>query len=501
MSNLKKLQFLARVQEYCNKATDADEAYKQVEYLAQAYADENDIRLHETLQMKDQRKRTILHYSCRSLLHDEGELIRRLLGWFPDAETLSNALKLKDKDGRTCLMVAVQNSDSVLAERRTLIILGASGAGSKLGLVRSKAGATALHYAAGAGGTARMIQALWDNGKVALRTFALHGGTPLHWACSSSKDVSVTIRALVRCGADVNASRAASSESGPAVPPSLALALAVGNDTNACTLLETENISVETMLSIGNTTLFHLAAQQGLHASLEMMLAKLEDEGVLEHKDKKGLTALHVAKKHKHEACVKLLCSRGKPKEAFLNIGGEKVSSLAEPATNQGISEREAPATTAEAKLALEGWKNVMELTKTPTDRVVEALACKSQGNGHFQRKEWQQAHDCYTQALLANPKEGTYYCNRSACLIQLGDASAALVDAILAQKLKPAWTKAYYRQAVALLNLGRHQDAALAAYEGLKLEPANAALQRLLRACVSQGRDAFQKSKGKQET
>ena len=76
----------------------------------------------------------------------------------------------------------------------------------KTPLARSKTGATALHYAAGAGASKEVIELLYNHGKVSLKACTKQGSTPLHWASYDPppKNYSETIQTLIDLGSDVN---------------------------------------------------------------------------------------------------------------------------------------------------------------------------------------------------------------------------------------------------------------------------------------------------------
>ena len=146
---------------------------------------------------------------------------------------------------------------------------------------------------------------------------------------------------------------------------------------------------------------------------------------------------------------------------------------------------------------------------------VDQAKRHKQQGNVHFSKKEWQQAIDCYTQAIELNPTDAAFYSNRSMCYLQMGQADDALRDAVTTQLLRPDWSKAYYRIASARLELHRYEDAAVAAFEGLKLDSRNSGnnnnsattttssyedLKRMLRKCAGLAREAYQEERNKNE-
>ena len=57
-----------------------------------------------------------------------------------------------------------------------------------------------------------------------------------------------------------------------------------------------------------------------------------------------------------------------------------------------------------------------------------------------------------------------------------------------------PAWPKACFRLAKARLALNMYEDAAVAAFEGCKLDNTNEDLKNLLRECVAKGKEEHQK-------
>jgi ankyrin repeat protein len=157
-------------------------------------------------QFRDARKRTALHFACqcKEKKIEEGKnasdgtnIAEQILEWILEPprqcyDSVQKLLWLKDSEGLTPLMMAAQSPQShrrvralIHADQRTSSSTG--GVKSTLGLARSKAGATALHYAAGSQfATAETITAIYHAGSVALRTFSTTGGTPLHWACAAA---------------------------------------------------------------------------------------------------------------------------------------------------------------------------------------------------------------------------------------------------------------------------------------------------------------------------
>ncbi|XP_071946339.1 tetratricopeptide repeat protein 28-like [Antedon mediterranea] len=77
-----------------------------------------------------------------------------------------------------------------------------------------------------------------------------------------------------------------------------------------------------------------------------------------------------------------------------------------------------------------------------------------------------------YTEAIQLDPSNHVLFSNRSAAYVKIKQYEDALQDAVHAKELNPKWSKAYYRQGVALQCLGRHADALAAFSSGLAQEP-----------------------------
>lgn len=109
------------------------------------------------------------------------------------------------------------------------------------------------------------------------------------------------------------------------------------------------------------------------------------------------------------------------------------------------------------------------------------AQQLKERGNAFFNRKQYEQAAEWYSKAIDAAPETHALYTNRAAALANLGRWEDSLADALQATTLKDDWTKGYYRQGVALMQLDRVRDACAALEKGAKLEPGNAQMKELL--------------------
>lgn len=138
-----------------------------------------------------------------------------------------------------------------------------------------------------------------------------------------------------------------------------------------------------------------------------------------------------------------------------------------------------------------------VESTDPPSSPEAEAESkiWKDKGNKFYQSKEYTQAIDAYTKAIQLHGNNATLWSNRSACYMTMGDPHNALLDAEVCRRIDTTWTKACYRLALARLELGMYEDAALAAFEGCKLDQSNLELKKLLNLAVEKGREAHQKA------
>jgi len=100
---------------------------------------------------------------------------------------------------------------------------------------------------------------------------------------------------------------------------------------------------------------------------------------------------------------------------------------------------------------------------------------CKDLGNAAFAKREYEQALEYYSGALVGDaPEKHKIYSNRSACLFQLGKYTESLLEATKAIKTNRAWSKGYFRAGRAALEM-EYYDEALEMFEkGLEKEPSN---------------------------
>jgi len=106
-----------------------------------------------------------------------------------------------------------------------------------------------------------------------------------------------------------------------------------------------------------------------------------------------------------------------------------------------------------------------------------QAEKLKSQGNAHMQKKDYEAAMECYTQALRlspSGPQSHVYFSNRAAALLSMKRFDQAILDSERALALQPTYGKAHARLGLAHFLLGDYRHAMEAYTVALKYEPDN---------------------------
>eukprot|EP00544_Gedaniella_sp_CCMP2646_P006858 CAMPEP_0202497466 /NCGR_PEP_ID=MMETSP1361-20130828/22894_1 /ASSEMBLY_ACC=CAM_ASM_000849 /TAXON_ID=210615 /ORGANISM="Staurosira complex sp., Strain CCMP2646" /LENGTH=246 /DNA_ID=CAMNT_0049129069 /DNA_START=9 /DNA_END=745 /DNA_ORIENTATION=+ len=204
-----------------------------------------------------------------------------------------------------------------------------------------------------------------------------------------------------------------------------------------------------------------------------------------------GETPLNVALHEGHVECVLLLSDAEDEAAALALI--ETAKQNAPPERPQQVVDSitaTTPLNNDKSKEEQEALEIVQQLAglSTSDDDTQQSLELKRQGNEYFEKKEWQAAFDFYTKAIALNPTDASFYSNRSACCMELELYQEALKDAVVARYIRPDWSKACYRMAVARMALGRYEDAAVSAFEALNCDEDNEEIKQLLREAVKKG-------------
>ncbi|XP_066358434.1 uncharacterized protein [Miscanthus floridulus] len=125
----------------------------------------------------------------------------------------------------------------------------------------------------------------------------------------------------------------------------------------------------------------------------------------------------------------------------------------------------------------VDGIIRAMKLIQSsePRELVEKRLAdAKSQGKEAFADGRYVAAAYYYMQAKEIDPHDATVFSNLSLCLLRLREGEQALAYARQCKALRPDWSKAWYREDMALSFLEDYNRAVNALHEALKLDPAS---------------------------
>ncbi|KAG0230765.1 hypothetical protein BGW41_002401 [Actinomortierella wolfii] len=108
-------------------------------------------------------------------------------------------------------------------------------------------------------------------------------------------------------------------------------------------------------------------------------------------------------------------------------------------------------------------------------DQFVSAEQLKTQANEEYKQGKYAVAIDLYSQAINLEPRNATYFGNRSAALMMLKKYKEAASDCQTAISLDPNFNKAYLRMAKCQLQLGNVSESTRLYNKVLEAEPNNA--------------------------
>ncbi|XP_067230141.1 mitochondrial import receptor subunit TOM34 [Chanodichthys erythropterus] len=114
-------------------------------------------------------------------------------------------------------------------------------------------------------------------------------------------------------------------------------------------------------------------------------------------------------------------------------------------------------------------------------EAVKKAKTLKEEGNAFVKKGEHKKAVEKYTQSLSQDPTEVTTYTNRALCYLSLKMYKEAISDCDEALLLDSANIKGFYRRAQAYKELKNKKSCIEDLNNVLKIEPNNAAAQKLL--------------------
>ncbi|CAM9474013.1 unnamed protein product, partial [Hapterophycus canaliculatus] len=239
----------------------------------------------------------------------------------------------------------------------------------------------------------------------------------------------------------------------------------------------------------GGATVLHMSADMRLREAVEAILATEVGRKCAALKDTQGRVPAHLAAMSSRRDIVEILLPHsGLGKDVGLETvmaEGKELSEKHEGELRAQEALKKSSGPTPAQGLGEEGNTSP---AGSPEQREA-AVAAKTRGNELLKAKDYAGAVAAYTEAIELDGSDAAFRSNRSAVYMSIKEYEKALVDAEVCRRLKPDWPKACYRMAVARLALGRFEDAALAAWEGVQLDNDNAQLKSLLQKCVEKGR------------
>jgi tetratricopeptide (TPR) repeat protein len=133
------------------------------------------------------------------------------------------------------------------------------------------------------------------------------------------------------------------------------------------------------------------------------------------------------------------------------------------------------PLINIEGLLQKEPMVAAIPVMKTPEIIPQTSEEWKIKGDDSYRSKDYQKAVDSYSQAINNQiDKNASYYLNRAASYLMLGNYQEVLKDCDMAISIEPNNPKPYFRKATALKSIGRFEDARKALTDGLVLDPSS---------------------------
>lgn len=427
-------------------------------------------------------------------------VVEEILSLYPEAH------EIKDDNGATPLILAAGITNKGIAENMINLLLKA-GADCK---AKDNDGVQALHHACG-GGETTVVDLLVKAG-APLDTCS-KSGSPLHWA--SGEGCYEVVEQLIKLGANVDCS--ANSQG---LTP-IFMAAARGAD-KCLAMLARGGAQVGKTLG-GGLNILHIASEVGLKQGVEALLESPEGRACAIMRDDSGRLPIHLAAAAAQEDVVNMLIKPSFPQALNpptlkdLMLDGGKTALAYDQAQAQEAIEKE------NKKSLISLIENVKPATSE--EEANKAKTLKDEGNVLYIAKDYTNAILKYTDAILIDGSDATFFSNRSACWLELGkldmlkeatrssdkpvetqvgaaeeddmnmNIKRALADAEQCRRMRPDWEKACFRLASARLAAGLYEDAAVAAYEGLKIDDQNNSLKKLLKESVAKGREAHFKT------
>lgn len=347
--------------------------------------------------------------------------------------------------------------------------------------------AACIHFAAGDGSVERMKVLVEAGANVEASS---HAGTPLHWA--AGKGNVEAVKYLISLKVDVN-------HTNDTHLPAVFLAAVSGSDACTAALAELEHIDLGAILS-DNLTIMHICAENGLIEAIKKILTHETGRKCVNVFSADNLLPIHLAAISNYDKIVEILkplstadekvCKEWTVSE-ILSHGGEWLAQWEKRHGSVADSEKEA----SESAKPVANYPEAEPIDPPASEEAEkEAAVFKEKGNAAFLEKDYQLAIQYYTEAIKLHGNNYTLWSNRSACYMFIKEYQLSLRDAEICRSINPTWVKGCFRLASARLALDMYEDAAVAAFEGCKLDDKNKEMKALLVKAVQLGQEAHKK-------
>ncbi|KAL6622582.1 hypothetical protein ACP70R_032461 [Stipagrostis hirtigluma subsp. patula] len=375
---------------------------------------------------KDDMGRNTLHYAAA-----KGQLaICKFL-----VEEIGLNVNSRSLEGETPMLLAAHEGDRNVPVLRYLLDCGGDPAAP------DSRGSTPLHNAADHG-HCEAVRLLLSKG-VPVDPLN-HRGTPLHLAVAKGLDHSVKI--LLEYGADPN--RVVHHVFSP-------LVIAASVPSLKCTKLLVEAGADVNFKGLYGPSALMMAVDEGSTNIVKFLLEVGADPNIPDHH---GRIPIMYAEACRRRELVEILFPRTKP-----------IPSLPDWSVDGIIrTMKDAP-------------------FKAPDGVSVEKdmADARLQGKEAFAKGDYLAAIYFYDLAMDIDPLDATLFANRSLCWLRMREGELALLDAQQCKRMRPCWSKAWYREGAALSLLKNHKGAVDVFMEALNLDPASGEIKKALREAM----------------
>ena len=428
-------------------------------------------------------------------------------------ENVKCDVETRDADGATALLIAMSRANALVLEY--LLVHGKADA-----LVTSKDERNAWHYLAEWDGgreqareTADVLMTKCGGGpervkavKRMLEKKASGGntGSPFLFAvgCGSHEVAKLLSREL-----DIEGKRETiRDETLQSGVGAVVLATASGCVETLRFVLEDCKIDANQRAEGGMSAL-HVLASHPKWAGMDKEDSKMREKAIdilikngadANAQDKDGMKAIHTAAACKREDMVERLLSHTE-KDAGLKEGDEwnaqavmrRVEELIMKIRREHSGQAECNSEQESPHTSIEGH-TISPKKKLSEKEMKKAGQYKRLGDEAFVAGKYQDALDAYTKSLKTDEWNAKVWANMSACNAKLKDYLKARKDAVTARSLDPTYLKAWYREGKAAREMNDFEGAAVAFFEGLRLDESNADLKNAFEEAVSEGRRVF---------